>query len=77
MLRHVYLDQRRACGECFYQSNNRCEIGKEEQMRKIYILTVCFMCALLHAQTPGISVRTISNYNTWGWDAVVMQNNLY
>ena len=44
-------------------------------MRKIYILTAGFVCALLHAETPDISVRTISNYNTWGWNAVVMQNH--
>ena len=50
-------------------------MSREEHMRKIYILTAGFVCALLHAETPDISVRTISNYNTWGWNAVVMQNH--
>ena len=50
-------------------------MSRKERMRKINIITAGFACALLHAQTPDISVRTISNYNSWGWDAVVMQNN--
>jgi hypothetical protein len=45
-------------------------------MRKINFLVLCFGHALLHAQTPDLSVQTVSKYNNWGWDAVVMQNGI-
>jgi hypothetical protein len=35
----------------------------------------CFSTALLHAQTTGISLQSISNYKQWGWNAIVMQND--
>ncbi len=31
--------------------------------------------AILHAQTDSISIQTVSNYNQWGWNAIVMQND--
>jgi hypothetical protein len=43
-------------------------------MRIALLLAACFGSMMLHAQTPNVSVRTIPNYNGWGWSAVVMQN---
>jgi hypothetical protein len=45
-------------------------------MRKINFLVACFGHMFLHAQTPDLSVQTVSKYNNWGWDAVVMQNGI-
>jgi hypothetical protein len=45
-------------------------------MRKLLLCTVCFISALVQAQTPFVSIDTVANYNTWGWKAIVMQNDL-
>ncbi|MGD0338364.1 MAG: FlgD immunoglobulin-like domain containing protein [Bacteroidota bacterium] len=45
-------------------------------MRKTIILAACFVSALLHAQTPDVTIDTVSNYNSWVWKAIVMQNGL-
>ena len=46
-------------------------------MRKIIILTLCLVSALLRSQTPNVTIQIVSNYNQWGWDTtIVMQNNL-
>ena len=45
-------------------------------MRRAIFLMIGLGYAILHAQTPNISVHSASNYNAWGWDAVVMQNGL-
>jgi hypothetical protein len=44
-------------------------------MKKIIILINCFVSTLLCAQNSGISIDTISNYNSWGWKAIVIQND--
>ncbi len=46
-------------------------------MKKTLIL-LFFLCSgavLLRAQTAGVSLQSISNYNQWGWNAIVMQNH--
>ncbi len=39
-----------------------------------FILAICLGSALLNAQTTGVSLHSISNYNQWGWNSIVMQN---
>lgn len=46
-------------------------------MRKISIFAACFGFAILHSQTPNVTIQIVSNYNQWGWDTtIVMQNDL-
>ena len=45
-------------------------------MRKLIFLSACFVSALVHAQTPFVSIDSVTNYNTWGWKAIVMRNEL-
>ncbi|MFZ1977344.1 MAG: T9SS type A sorting domain-containing protein [Bacteroidota bacterium] len=40
----------------------------------VFIFAACISTTLLHAQTAGVSLQTIANYNQWGWNAVALQN---
>ncbi len=42
-------------------------------MRKIIIIMICLSSSLLRSQ---MSIDTIDNYKSWGWKAIVMQNDL-
>jgi len=45
-------------------------------MSRIYFLLLSFFSTSLLAQTSIVSLQSVSNYNQWGWDAVVMQNGI-
>ncbi len=40
----------------------------------LLIFSSCLVCAVLAGQTKNVSLRTVPNYNQWGWNAIVMQN---
>jgi hypothetical protein len=46
-------------------------------MRTKILFLVVFGFAILHSQTAGVTIQTVSNYKQWGWDTtMVMQNGL-
>jgi hypothetical protein len=45
-------------------------------MSKKSFLVLSFLSATLCAQTSSVSLHTISDYDQWGWGAVVMQNGI-
>lgn len=45
-------------------------------MRNIFIFGVCLISATLYSQTPAVTIDSVSNYNSWGWKAIVIQNDL-
>jgi len=38
------------------------------------ILTILLCIVFSHAQTSGVSLHSVPNYNKWGWNSIVMQN---
>lgn len=44
-------------------------------MRMVRILAMCFVATLVHAQTTGVSIQIVSNYNGWGWDTTIVMKN--
>ncbi len=45
-------------------------------MEKILLFILCLCAVSAYSQTSDITIATISNYNQWGWDAVVMKNGI-
>jgi hypothetical protein len=45
-------------------------------LRTTILLTVILSTGTLQAQMPNVSIRTVSDYNGWGWEAAVMENGL-
>ncbi|HUI29403.1 MAG TPA: T9SS type A sorting domain-containing protein [Candidatus Acidoferrales bacterium] len=45
-------------------------------MSKIFFLLFYFLSSALSAQTSNVSLQTISNYDKWGWGAIVIQNGV-
>jgi hypothetical protein len=51
---------------------------RKNKLKKItvFILAIFICSTLLHAQTKGVSLHSIPNYNQWKWNSIVLQNGL-
>ena len=45
-------------------------------MRTIPLLALCFIAVVAYSQTAYVSVQVDSNYNQWGWKAIILKNDL-